>query len=120
MFGFGHPSRARTAIAVAAGLLAFASPTLAQNQLGDFRQWLGGAFGGVGTDPSDPAGFTILVDDDGDPLTPPVAYNLDAQAPELSGATNYALSPTRRTLYVLDEDFGTKVRFESFFSVFWK
>jgi uncharacterized repeat protein (TIGR01451 family) len=105
MLGFRCLSRAPAAAVAALTLAALAPVAPAQNQLGDFRQWLGTAFGGVGIDPAAPGGFTILVDDDGDIITPPVPYNLDAQAPELSGATNYFLSPTRRTLYVLADDF---------------
>jgi uncharacterized repeat protein (TIGR01451 family) len=106
-FGLGVRRRARAVVACCVGLVSVATPgAFAQNGLGDFRQWLPGAFGGVGVDPSAPGGFTIRVDDDGDPLTPPVDYNLGAQAPGLAGATNYFLSPTRRTLYVLDADFS--------------
>ena len=106
MFGLECSRRAQAAIVCALGIASAAVPAFAQNQLGNFRPWIPGAIGGVGVDPSNPAGFTILVDDDGNLMTPPVEYNLGAQAPELAGATNYFLSPTRRTLYVLADDPG--------------
>ena len=107
-----HPKQPRPAsgsatAALCGAMIALAvcaSGALAQSALGDFRPWLTSVFGGVGTDPSDPNNFTILVDDDGDILTPPVPYNLGAQAPDLAFATNYQLSPSREVLYVLDDD----------------
>jgi len=102
-----NESRSRFKAALLAGVIAIAACApfaQAQSALGDFRPWLTSVFGGVGTDPSDPNNFTILVDDDGDILTPPVPYNLGAQAPDLAFATNYQLSPSREVLYVLDDD----------------
>ncbi len=84
--------------------LAVASLAPAQSVTGDFIPWLPPVFGGVATNPNAPGGFTILVDDDGDPFTPPVAYNLAVQAPALASQANYLLSPSRRFLYVLEDN----------------
>jgi uncharacterized repeat protein (TIGR01451 family) len=96
-------TRLRAWTAVLACLAATALAP-AQSVTGDFIPGLASAFGGVATEPNAPGGFTILVDDDDDPLTPPVAYNLAAQTPALVAQTNYFLSPSRRFLYVLEDN----------------